>query len=106
MEVYMNQEAEETVIIIFLLFAFDDVEDNQRETMNIIDCNHIRIDAFSAENEESLALYSDTGIPKSVIGKEQMKRIVENLRCRCMPAIRSSRVFPFIDVSANSFRHD
>ena len=55
MEDDIIHEAEETVITSFLQFLLDDIEGMHQEDMNIIDCNHIRIGTFIAENGEPLA---------------------------------------------------
>ena len=64
--------------------------------MNSIHCNHIRIGAFIAENEEPPALSADIGATRSVIGKKQMKRILDMTCRRYIPAIRSKRVFAYV----------
>ena len=71
--------------------------------MITIDCNHIHIDTFISENEKALELSADTGAPKSVIGKKQVNRILDRLGRRCMPVIRSNRLFRFGDVSSKLF---
>ena len=70
MEDDICNEAEEAVITSFLQFALDNTEKEHQGDMNTIDCNHIRIGTFVAENEEPLALCADTGTLKSVIGKK------------------------------------
>ena len=98
----ISHEIEETVITNFLQSALDYDEYHHLDDMKTIDCNHIRIGTFITENEEPLALCADTGAPKSVIGKKQMKRILDNLGRRSIPAIRSNRIFRFGDVSTKS----
>ena len=94
----INHEVEETEIKNFLQVSLEDDEYYYPENMNTIDCNHIRIGTFITENEESLPLCADTGAPRSVIGKKQMKRTLDKFDLRSMPAIRSNRIFRFGDV--------
>ena len=96
----ISHEVEETVTTNFLQFAPEDVLDNHSDDMITIDCNYIRTGIFETENKEPLALCVDTGAPKSVIDKKQMKCILDMLNLKCMLAIRSSHVFCFDDVSA------
>ena len=70
-------KAEETVVTNFLQISPDDSEDSLTWDVSPKNCNHMRIGTFETENDEPLVLYADTGAPKSVIGKKQMKRILE-----------------------------
>ena len=70
--------------------------------MSTIDCNNIRIYTFMTPDEEPLALRADTGAPRSVIGKKHMKRVLDKLGPKSIPAIRGSCVFRVGVVSTKS----
>ena len=84
---------EETAITNFLQFALGEVKYIHIENVSIIHCNHIRIGNSVTENDYQIALCADTSVSKSVIGKNQMKYILDMLDRRSMPADRSNRVF-------------
>ena len=70
MEEDIYQETEETIITNFLQFAVDVVPGIEYEEEKTVNCNHICICTFITDTAEPLALCTDTGAPRSVVGKK------------------------------------